>query len=409
MARPPLRTVEQSIIVVGGVVALLFGALAHAEVEASLDLRLVSSNGRNSFLDGGFGKLRYDDAYDGVQLGRARLAGRWALGDNWHANVDLSAWSLHDHNAIDVTEGWLEWRPVPESAWRSNLKIGAFYPPISLEHRAPGWTNPYTISSSALNTWVGEELRTIGIAYELEHLGSAEGGRLDYGVQAAVFGWNDPAGVEMALRGWSLNDRQTPLFGRIGTYAFGGREQRVIFSEIDHRPGYHASGYLRWDNNLELRALHYDNRGDPEAYKESIEDYAWETRFNSAGLRYDGAHGITLIAQWLDGSTVVDDDPSMRWTFDAKFVLVAQGFGRHRFTVRYDDFNVRQTSGPAPARFSHENGNAWTFGWTWAVRQHVDVAAEWLRIDSLHSGRAALGEAPQAVEHSLQLALRLSL
>ena len=74
---------------------------------------------------------------------------------------------------------------MPKSAWRSNLKIGAFYPPISLEHRASGWSNPYTISSSALNTWVGEELRTIGVGYELDHLGIAEGGRFDYGVNAA--------------------------------------------------------------------------------------------------------------------------------------------------------------------------------------------------------------------------------
>ncbi len=92
-------------------------------------------------------------------------------GGDWHANVDLSAWSLEDHHIVDVTEAWLEWRPVPQSAWRSNVKIGAFYPPVSLEHRAPGWSNPYTISSSALNTWVGEELRTIGVGYELEHLG----------------------------------------------------------------------------------------------------------------------------------------------------------------------------------------------------------------------------------------------
>ena len=32
------------------------------EVEASLDLRLVDSDGRNSFMDGGLGKLRYDAA-----------------------------------------------------------------------------------------------------------------------------------------------------------------------------------------------------------------------------------------------------------------------------------------------------------------------------------------------------------
>ncbi len=387
----------------------LFAAAAHAEVEASLDLRLVDSDGRDSFLDGGFGKLRWDAQDDALQLGRARLAWRGAVAGNWHANIDLSAWSFDDHNAIDITEGWLEWRPVPTSAWRSNVKIGAFYPPISLEHRAAGWSNPYTISSSALNTWVGEELRTIGVGYELEHLGIADGGRFDFGFHAAVFGWNDPAGVIVAYRGFSLNDRQTPLFGRIGTYAWGGREQRVIFAEIDDRPGFHTGAYLKSDTGIELRALRYDNRGDPEAEKPSIEDYAWDTRFNSLGLRYDSPQGTAFIAQWMDGKTRATPDPSNEWSFKTWFVLLAQNLGRHRLALRYDDFGTRQTHEYSPPPWSREAGTAWTLGWTWAVREHVELAAEWLRIDSLHSGRAALGESPGAVEHGAQLALRLSL
>jgi hypothetical protein len=382
---------------------------ASAGFEASVDLRLVESDGRNSYLDGGFGKLRFDDQDDGLQLGRLRLAWHGGIGGDWYATVDASAWHPDDDPVIDLTEAYAEWRPVPQSAWRSNLKVGAFYAPISLEHRAPGWTNPYTISSSALNTWVGEELRTIGVAYELEHLGTAEGGRFDYGVQAAVYGWNDPAGVEVALRGWSLNDRQTTLFGRIGTYAYGGPEQRVIFSEIDNRPGYYVSGYVRTDNGLELRAVHYDNRGDPTAYKESIEDYAWDTHFDSAGLRYDGSRGTTFIAQWLGGKTSAGDDPLMKWNFDTYFALLAQSIGKHRFAARYDEFHVQQTQTYPFAPLGSEHGNAWTLGWTWAVHEHVELATEWLRIDSYHSGRRAIGEDPDAVEHLLQFAVRVSL
>ena len=382
---------------------------AHAEVAASLDLRLLDSDGRKSFMNGGFGKLRFDTADDGVQLGRARLAWRGSLGGNWHANIDLSAWSLDDHNAVDVTEAWLEWRPVPQSAWRSNLKVGAFYPPISLEHRAPGWSNPYTISSSALNTWVGEELRTMGAAYELEHLSIADGGVIDVGVHAAVFGWNDPAGVVVAFRGFAMHDRQTALFGRVGTYAFGGREQRVIFSEIDDRAGFHAGAYVKHSSAVELRALHYDNRSDPSVYKPSIADTAWHTRFDSVGLRYDGPHGTALIAQWLGGSTAAGANAVNDWDFNAAFVLVAKDVGRHRISLRYDAFHTDQRASALPGPLGRESGNALTFGWTWAVRDHVELAAEWLRIDSQYNNRAALGEAPVAVEHLAQLALRLSL
>ncbi len=382
---------------------------ARAEVEASLDLRLVNSDGRTSYMDGGLGKLRFDASHEGLRLGRARLAWRDGIGGNWHANIDLSAWSLHDHHAVDLTEAWLEWRPVPQSAWRSNLKIGAFYPPISLEHRASGWTNPYTIDSSALNTWVGEELRTIGVGYELDHLGIAQGGRFDFGVGAAVFGWNDPAGVVLAFRGFSLNDRQTPLFGRIGTYAFGNRTQRVIFSEIDNRPGYHVSAYLKSDNGVELRALHYDNRGDPSVPKPSIQDYAWHTKFDSAGLRWDGQRGTAFITQWLGGTTRATPYASNTWDFNTWFVLLAQNVGRQRFAARYDHFSSHQDHEYLTGPGYSDRGKALTLGWTWDVRQHVQVAAEWLRIDSDYNVRTMLNETPRAVEHSVQLAVRLSL
>lgn len=405
-ARTPPRRIR---LARGAALLWLVAAAARAEVEASLDLRLVESDGRDTFLDGGLGKLRFDADDDGVQLGRARLAWRGAVGGNWHASVDLSAWSLDDHNAVDLTEAWLEWRPVPRSAWRSNLKVGAFYPPVSLEHRAPGWTNPYTISSSALNTWIGEEFRTIGVGYELDHMGIADGGRIDYGVHAAVFGWNDPAGVVLALRGFALHDRQTPLFGRLGTYAYGGREQRVIFSEIDDRPGFHTGAWLRTDQGLELRALRYDNRGDPTKEKESIDDYAWDTRFNALGLRYDGPRRTAVIAQWLKGSTRVTEDPAYTWNFDAWFVLLAQDVGRHRFAARYDDFATRQTTVHSPPPWSREGGSAVTLAWTVALDRHVELVAEWLRIDSRYTSRAALGEQPDAVEHGAQLALRLTL
>jgi hypothetical protein len=388
---------------------LLLPVAAQAQMEASVELRLVDTDGRDSFLDGGLGKLRYDAQDELLQLGRVRLAWRGVIAGDWHAAVDLSAWSLDDHNPVDVTEAYLEWRPVPTSPWRSNLKLGAFYAPVSLEHRAPGWSNPYTISSSSLNTWVGEELRSIGAAYSLEHLGIAAGERFDYGAQLAAYGWNDPAGVVIALRGFALHDRQTPLFGRIGTFAYGGREQRVIFSEIDDRPGLHAAAWLRTDLGVELHGLRYDNRGDPTAEKPSIDDYAWDTRFNALGVRYDGPRRTALIAQWLDGITRVTADPAMTWRFDAWFLLLAQDLGAHRIAARYDDFATRQATRYSPGPWSREEGRALTLAWTWRLNDHLEMVTEWLRVDSSYNVRPILGEAPQAVEHSLQLALRLSL
>ena len=360
-------------------------------------------------MNAGFGKLRFDATDDGLQLGRLRLAYRGSPFGNWHLNLDASAWSVDDHNVIDLTEAYIEWRPVPASPWRSQVKIGAFYPTLSFEHRARGWTNPYTLSSSALNTWIGEEFRTVGVGYSLDHLRTSANKTYDFGFEAAAFGWNDPAGVVIALRGFALHDRQTPLFGRIGSYAFGGPNQRVIFSEIDHRVGVHVGGYIRHQNGLEIRAMRYDNRGDSAVFNAAIDDYAWDTRFNSVGLRYDGGSGTTIILQGLNGYTDLGPGAHDRWKFSTAFVLAAQQIGRHRLAARYDVFETSQLRSIFPGPLGVETGHATTLAWTISLGDNLDLVGEWLKVDSRYNKRRALGEPPAASERSLQLAVKLAL
>jgi hypothetical protein len=392
-----------------GLVAAL-GATAQAgdygQFDVTLDVRAVASDGRRTFLDGGLGKLRFDDSDDGLQLGRVRLAWRNALGESWQASVDASAWSGDDNNPIDLTEAFLEWRPVPQSAWRQRLKVGAFYAPVSLEHRAAGWTNPYFHSSSALNTWVGEELRTIGAEYRLEYSGAGPAEDIDVGVGAALYGWNDPAGVIIGTRGWAMHDRQTPLFGRIGTLPLAGPVQRVIFDEIDDRVGYYAHAYARQADRLELRALWYDNRADPASFDPEIVDYGWDTKFLSLGARYETATATTWIAQWLNGRTHVGPGAHDRWTFDAAFLLVAQQLGAHRIAARIDTFSMDHSQTAFPVTLARERGDAWSLAWTWQLRPELELSAEWLEVDSDLNWRRRIGEAPEARERSLQLGLR---
>ncbi len=42
------------------------------------------------------------------------------------------------------------------------MKSGAFFPTISLENDDLGWASPYTLTPSAINSWIGDELRSIG-------------------------------------------------------------------------------------------------------------------------------------------------------------------------------------------------------------------------------------------------------
>lgn len=384
LAGPGLRT---SLSVRLATAAILLGATAPwadaGGFDVTVDVRAVASDGRRSFLDGGLGKLRFDDGDDGLRLGRLRMAWRGAVGEAWQVHVDASAWSGDDHNAIDLTEAFVEWRPVPQSAWRTRARIGAFYPPISLEHRAAGWTNPYFHSSSALNTWVGEELRTIGAEYRVEYSGAERGSEIDVGLGAAVYGWNDPAGVVIGTRGWALHDRQTPLFGRIGTLPLTGPVQRVMFAEIDDRPGFYLHGFLRQGDRLELRALWYDNRADPASFDSGVFEYGWDTRFGALGARYETSTRTTLIAQMLNGSTDMGPGAKFRWTFDSAFILVSQQWNQHRFSARIDRFSMNLNETVFPVSRARERGNAWSLAWTWTARPGLELSAEWLEVDSL--------------------------
>lgn len=386
---------------------LASGPLAARQLELTLDGRFVSADSRTSFLDGGLGKLRADANSDGAELGRVRLAVSGPLGESFRYLLDASAWSTADTNPIDLTEAYVEWRPAPNSVWRSRAKAGAFYPPISLEHRASGWTNPYFINSSALNTWVGEELRTIGVEYNLDWLGAQRNSEFDFGLTAAAFGWNDPAGVVVAFRGFALHDRQTPLFGRLRTWVpGGGRQQRVLFDEIDGRPGYYFAAQAKYRDRIQIRALHYDNRADPGAYDASIEDFAWLTKFDSAGVRVQTASDWTLMAQWLAGATYVGENAAGCWDFDAQYLLLAKQLGRHRIAARHDWFATTQRRSAYPGLLGRDRGQAQAVSWTYEPLPRLELTAEYLQVDSDYNRRLWLGEDPRAREHTLQVGVR---
>lgn len=62
-------------------------------------------------------------------------------------------------------------------------------------------------------------------------------------------------------------------------YAVSGRQQRVIFSEVDGRAGVHF-GLNAKNMCVELRALRYD-RVIARSSKAFIDDYAWKHHFRT--------------------------------------------------------------------------------------------------------------------------------
>ncbi len=385
--------------------APLFAATASAaDWQLSLDTRLLASDGRPSFLDGGLGALRYGEDRSGIQLGRLRLGLSEPIGNVLALRIDASSWGGHEKNPIDLTEAYVELRPYPRAGFRARLKAGAFYAPISLENRAAGWESPYTLSSSALDSWVAEELRTIGLETQIDWLGTRLGYDFDLAIVGAAFGWNEPAGIALASHGFALDDRQTPLFGRVGLPGAEPVDGFQEFREIDGRVGTYGGVELRWLERVTFRALHYDNHADPASFDASTGEHAWATHFDSAGIRAESL-GWTAIFQWMEGETYVAPAGvgELEWPFRARYLLLSRQMGHHAVTVRYDEFEV----GQPPVEHGLQNGHATTAAYVYMPGTRWRFTLEWLRVRSSQSNRSIfLGEMPLATENLIQLAAR---
>jgi hypothetical protein len=381
------------------------------DFDLSLDVRAIAvSSNQQSFLYGGGGKLRFDEQHKGLQLGSLRLAYRGDLTDTLRLTGEAFAYGDHNGKSIDLTELNLAWRPIPGSLSRHEFKVGAFYAPISLEHRMRGWRTPYSLTPSAINSWVGEELRTVGVEYNYDWLGQQAGHPVSLGFTGAVFGYNDPAGVVIALRGWGLHDRQTTLFGSIGKPGQGivdGR--RLIYPDIDHRPGYYVGGSANYRGVFELRGLHYDNRGDPAIMAPQINDGAWKTQFESIGARYTPDDRWTFMWQRLTGRTYIGEQtPPNCWLMDSDYWMVSWLQGANRLSARLDDFHMHQNIGYF-GDLNFDNGHSTMLAWSHEFNSRLTLIAETLRVKSDLGSRVWIGAPVAATEQQLQLALRLEL
>lgn len=376
--------------------------------EVDLDGRLVSSNADPSYTQGGISGVRFDQDQSGLRLGRARFALSESLGDLWSVHLDASAWGDHDRIPVGLTEAFLQFRPYPFAGYRLRVKAGAFYPPVSLENRAAGWESPYSLSYSAIDSWLAIEVRTIGAEATLDWLGTRQGHAFDLGATAGVFGWDERAGAFIAEDGFTLTDRQTPYGGRVGLPGDPVLRNLEPFRELDGRAGAYGGLELRWLDRVVVRALRYDNRADPTAMDRATGALAWETSFDSVGVRAESADGWTAIAQGLKGNTAIAPGGFyLAWPFKAEYALLAKQLGRHMLSLRYDRFEVDTN---IAAGDGSESGHAWTAAYSFTPDAHWRFTLEWLRVTSNSYNRAdAFGLPALATETQLQLAVRYAL
>jgi hypothetical protein len=349
-----------------------------------------ASSDLTAWPDGGFSKLRHtDDGLTGLRV-FAEYHGRITPTLRAHLIADYV-----DDGAtgVDLTEAYVDWRPIPRSRNQQQWRFGMFYPPFSLENGERGWQSPFTYSYSAINTWLGEEIRPVGAEWSLRRRLEALGNAHELRAFAAGFYGNDPAATLLFWRGWSLHDRQTRLNDRldIPPLPHSSSYQRLEpFTETDDRPGVYGGVEWRYARRVLVQWARYDGRAEPYSFVDG--QWGWRTDFNQLAVQVSLPAELGLVAQWLDGSTdwvsgAQQDGtllPSSRLVqdeFESRFVMLTRKFGAaQRLAVRYDTFRIDR---PAAVPVLHaDDGHAWTVSYRFEPTERWSGGVEWLRIDS---------------------------
>ena len=406
---------------------LALGALAFAgssqagalKLDGFFDLRVVNPSNTQSWETGGPGKLRFDGngGQDlNAEIPQVAIQGRAQLTQDL-SGVVLLRYAPDQKTAVDLIESYLRYRPVSTTPWRGSLKIGIFFPPISLENTELGWTSPWTLTPSAINSWVGEELRTLGSEVTIEH-------RLEkstFQVEAALYGWNDPAGIMLADRGWALGDKPTGLFDRMRlpdavsiSRGASGPMHTLTYQEIDNRPGWYAGASWRIEDVVRIDVLRYDNSANAAALDRQ---FAWRTKFWSAGVSVPFGE-FTLLTQAMHGQTIIGPIRTFKSVtdFDSAYALVGWTRGEVRLAARAEVFGTverhphqvhdEDDEDYPPDPELSEHGHAFTFAANWLPRPYLRLTAEVLHLYSYRAQREAVGLPPNLRETQMQFNLR---
>jgi len=397
------------------------------DLHALTDVKLVGTDNALGWLDGGQGKTRFGgDRQDGRRLtgaiGEVSAVGLGQFGSAFSGYLHLR-FDREQDVPIDIVESFLAYRPVSTSAWRFNAKAGAFFPPVSLENVGMAWQSPYTITWSAINSWVGEEVRALGGEVSAEH--RYLGGNLEFG--GSLYFGNDPTGTILSKRGWAFHDRVTPLFDTIPkpaqTPGQGQAGEIEVVREIDNRPGYYLFARANdEDFGTQFLFTFYDNNADDAATSGGQE--AWFTRFYSAGVNYavplpgawDELFALDLISQGMTGVTTRTTGPGDQGKIDVRFhsvfVMLSAGFGDElpqRFSVRWDGFSTedRRPLEGGPLIYD-ESGQSVTLSYSIFPWEGHRFTTELLFVDSDRPARDGAGDDRVEFESNFILNYRYS-
>ena len=367
---------------------------------------LSVGDSERSWLDRGLGKAGSGE----TATAGAISAWRPSLGGRIGALVSADVQSALSPS-VGLDEAYLTLRPSPGAPLRLSGRAGLFFPPISLEHDGSEWSLSRSLTPSAINSWIAEEVKTAGL--ELTARTTVIGRPV--GLTVAGFQGNDTSGTLLAFRGWALHDLRATQNGALplppipGMFVGKQATRTRPVDEVDGRWGAYGRLDIKPIEPLDVSLLAYDNNGDRTTVING--QYAWRTRFIQAGARWSpdaktevlvqAMQGETSMGPRLLGQTVADVG------FQSAFILMSREVRSGLLTTRLEQFSTDDRSFKDRDN-NAEHGWAATLAWTQPLRATLDLIVEGLFVTADRPDRARLGEDRRQDNLRLTTALRAS-
>jgi hypothetical protein len=385
-----------------------------------LDARLVGANGHERFSTGGLGITRFSGTDDGdfrvnpLPI-EADLIWTPRFTNTLAGNVSV-AWQRDQENEVDLLEAFVTFLPPRSGDVSFSAKAGLYWPEISLEHATGGaWSTVHTITPSAINSWIGEEVKVVGAEVSM----MATIGKSDISATAGLFGFNDTSGTLLSFRGWALHDMKATAFGHfdlppLNEFIVHLQEDRTrSLIELDNRVGFY--GRLEWRPPVPVtvNAFYYDNRGNPQAFKPTGQ-WGWRTRFANIGLTAELAPGLRLLAQAMEGTTQMGFKTNgVVWVdtrYRSAYALLAKEIGAGEISGRVEAFDTSEHGSEMSQDDEKQRGWALTAAGRWTFNPMMTGFLELLHVRSTRGTRRVyFNQPPTESQTVVQASLRIRL
>lgn len=381
-----------------------------AQVKGLIQVRAVASDDTQSFQDGGSGLYRHGDNSNNLLLSQGIIDFKADLSSAWSAHAVLNA-NQEPKTTLGLTQAYLQYQPLVNSRYKWHVKVGGFYPSMSLENPDIGWTSPYNYTNSAINSWIGEELRTVGSELTIKRPGKRFNSKHSFSVSAALYKGNDPTGTLLSWRGFALHDRQTTFnesiqfapIAALNEYELRWQANQVLpFEEVDGRFGYYAGVHWDYLKKSQFRIYYYNNNADPTVFNVTTGQYAWHTRFGSAAWLYKLTGKTRFIAQALSGKTEMGANKLIYNSFYSHYLMLSHKEGKHRVSLRYDYFKVDDDDTTAFDP-NASNGEGVTATWRYQYSNQLQIGVEGSALKSFVKNRAAIGVKKRISQQQIML------